>query len=52
VNVSREYDIFSKEYEEVCGRYIRKIRIREGNRERPPWVSQEIKGLIRRKASL
>ena len=51
-NVHEKYGIVLGEYEEACEKYLMKIRDEEGRKERPPWMSQELKCLVRQKANL
>ena len=51
-NVQEQYNILLNEYETVCEKYLKKMRDVGGRKERPPWMNDDIKGLIRQKANL
>ncbi len=51
-NVQEQYKIFIKEYRYVCSKLVKEIRVKEDRKERPPWLSKELRRLIRRKANL
>ena len=51
-NVQEQYDIFMKEYENSCNKFLKEVRVIGNRKERPPWMSKDLKVLVRRKANL
>ncbi|RMZ99858.1 RNA-directed DNA polymerase from mobile element jockey-like [Brachionus plicatilis] len=50
-NIRDSYKKFLKIYNEACERFIPKIKIDANRRIRPPWLTKDLKSLMRRKSN-
>lgn len=51
-NVQEQYNVFMNEYDKVSSKFLKQVKVKDGTKERPPWMSKELKVLVRRKANL